>query len=112
MSRALITLTIACLVVESLGQNCSEGDVRLMNGTEYSGRVELCENGTWGTICDRNWDHQDAQVVCNQLNLTHSENLLMGSGVLNHTYLVSPAVIFDVLHGNCRCCCMWISMFW
>ena len=85
MSRALIILTtvwLASLLVKSLGQNCSEGDVRLMNGTEYSGRVELCENGTWGTICDRNWDHQDAVLVCNQLNLTHPDNLLMGSGLL------------------------------
>lgn len=33
------------------------------------GRVELCLNGVWGTICDNFWSNLDATVVCNQLSL-------------------------------------------
>ena len=47
-------------------QSCTNGTLRLINGTvESAGRVELCINGVWGTVC--NLDNHDAQVVCRQM---------------------------------------------
>ncbi|WAQ95385.1 NETR-like protein, partial [Mya arenaria] len=41
--------------------------IRLTNGTKYSGRVEIEYEGKWGTICDRDFDENDAKVICRML---------------------------------------------
>ncbi len=78
MAAFVSLCVLLSLLAASLGQNCSaEGHVRLRGGTEFAGRVEVCANGTWGTICDRQWDTSEARVICNQLNLTHTDNLTL-----------------------------------
>ena len=47
---------------------CPNGDLRLRGSTTlYKGRVEICVNGVWGTVCDDYWDYSDSRVVCRQL---------------------------------------------
>ena len=50
--------------------------MRLQDGTDRSnGRVEICQNGFWRSICNDGWDHIEASVVCKQLGYsTQGEN--------------------------------------
>ena len=42
--------------------------IRLMGSDHpWVGRVEIYYNGDWGTICDKGWDMNDANVVCRSL---------------------------------------------
>ena len=51
------------LFLTSGQDGCKEGAVRLVNSTtEYEGRVEVCLDGVWGTVCGV--DHSDATVIC------------------------------------------------
>ena len=58
-----------CLILMTLG-NCTNGDTRLQNGyNSTSGRVEVCVDGKWQTLCDKGFDSSTASVICRSLGL-------------------------------------------
>lgn len=57
---------------------CDNGDLRLVNGSSIrEGRVELCINNTYGTICDYRWDTLEAQVACRQLGYADTSKAVL-----------------------------------
>ena len=59
-------------------QGCIEGEVRLAEGeTMLEGRVEICRNDEWGTVCSNMWTSTDARVVCRQLGHSIAGELAM-----------------------------------
>uniref|UniRef100_A0A8C9RGX5 SRCR domain-containing protein n=1 Tax=Scleropages formosus TaxID=113540 RepID=A0A8C9RGX5_SCLFO len=70
-----------CTHAHDAGVICSgHRDVQLVQGTHLcSGRVEIQHGITWYTVCDADFDLQDAQVVCRQLGCGIPAKVLGGS---------------------------------
>ena len=77
--------------------NCVDGDVRLVNSnTSQEGRLQVCFNRVWGTVCNDRFDSDDARVVCSQLSTQfEGPSTQTSAGV----FTVSPFAGGEVLTG-------------
>ena len=85
VSVFVIVLTSCCLTG---GNSCTDGNVRLVDGSlDQEGRVEVCVNGVWGSVCGHGWSSSDGRVVCKQLGYPDS------SMIINHTVILMILLI-------------------
>ena len=96
-----LSLIAIALCMRYTAGDCTEGSIRLVNGeNEYTGRLEYCHSGYWGTVCGYNYDFtpgggwteaftmEDASVACRQLGYSpegtyHSVTLIIGYSFLH-----------------------------
>ena len=93
-------------ICTALGFNCTDGDVRLIDGTsQYIGRVEVCIDNTFTSVCDdTSWGSQEATIVCTQLGFTNGSkglettivNLL---GLYSESDVVKLVLLTHIIFG-------------
>ena len=65
--------------------NCSDDELRLVGGSDNLeqgarvGRIEICINNAWGTVCRTAFGTPDAQVACYELGGFHREGRVIPS---------------------------------
>ena len=48
--------------------NCTNGEVRLVDGPSTNkGRLEVCHNQAWTTVCNNGFGTEESRVICGQL---------------------------------------------
>lgn len=104
-----------CFYKEGHLQNCSQGPagdcvviseavcgahmVRLSGASDRcEGRVEVWRGGQWGTVCDDQWDLQDADVVCRQLGCGYALTVSGQEGLFPPGRGPAPVLLDDL---NC-----------
>ncbi len=78
----------------TLGSDCTSGNIRLHQYQDASssreGRLEICLNRAWGTVCNTRFDLLDTEVACSQLagfSGQGVQNMSVGESTTNPLHL-------------------------
>ena len=95
---------LACLFNSLyVDKGCTEGDVRLLEGSSrLEGRVEICKNNVWGTVCHTGWTVEDARVVCRQLGYS-----VVGKLLSSYYYLFRSETSMLCRNHTQNCLLLW-----
>ena len=107
-------------VVNSVGSACTYGEVRLVGGNDkYEGRVEVCIENGWHTVCDNGWGVQEAVVVCGQLGYSYTggKYYIIYVSIIHakhsHSYsLQSRQMVIVIIPTVCMCIYARFLFYW
>ena len=72
--------------------NCSNATLRIVDGPSHlEGRLEVCLNNVWGTVCESSWGNNNAAVACRQL----------GYQPTGEEYFTGTLVVFIGRYSSC-----------
>lgn len=75
--------------------------IRLVGGRQSNeGRVQMFYNNQWGSVCNHEWDFNDARVACRQLGYADALKAINTPEYGNRTYEEVPIVDNVHCHGN------------
>ena len=112
-----LILTYTNLVTKAQPSVCENGHVRLVGGsTGFEGRVEVCLNNAWGTVCDDGFHSRQSlsyleamtnaqnfiTVICRQLGLSAADGMYSFTSILP-TRLRVACTYIAVKMDKCVC---------
>ena len=78
--------------------DCVDGELRLVNGSnQREGRLEICFNRAWGTICGDVFNQTEATVACGQLGFARQGAVIYDELICTSLY---ECVVLNVICSN------------